>query len=406
MSGKFLNTNYTDTIDNLTSSIQNNILKNPYYKFSDKQATKVTYYKQNLEMTTTDEASDDIYQTIGYNSSIKYNKISDFLLYGIDKINLDYQVGDFGLESSEISGEAIILPKTIIPTSGDYFTISQIKEDLFFKVTEAQTDSLDHENNIYKITYKLEKRDELERIKQQVVKNFKFVANNAGTDFSAVLEDSTYDLIKKLDSLSAYLTMLFSGFYSISVQTFVYRYESTYFYDPYMIEFLIRNHIMDNNNKYIFIDHAIPVPMTFEHEYKKTFFNIIEHPEKFNKLEFIHTFSASKILSLNSLFTTRLEPYYQIDYFSEQYYITKFNIFPLEVIEHMKNNEMFEFGDNRIYNLLIAYLNGNIDYIANDDNMDNIMELLSKISNKEYFYLLPIYSYIINRYINSIMIQK
>ena len=57
----FTNTKYSDTITSLTDTGKKLIEQNLFLKSTDKKPTKVTYYKQNLEQTTTDEASADIY---------------------------------------------------------------------------------------------------------------------------------------------------------------------------------------------------------------------------------------------------------------------------------------------------------------------------------------------------------
>ena len=54
--GKFTDTKYTNTIDSLVNATKSK-LNNPYYKFNDRKPTKVTYYAQNKEMSTLDEAS-------------------------------------------------------------------------------------------------------------------------------------------------------------------------------------------------------------------------------------------------------------------------------------------------------------------------------------------------------------
>ena len=76
--GKFTNTTYTNTVNSLIQAQKNILATNPFLKFSDKKPTVVTYYKQNLEKTTTDEGSNDIYQTIGSQSSIWYNNLKAF----------------------------------------------------------------------------------------------------------------------------------------------------------------------------------------------------------------------------------------------------------------------------------------------------------------------------------------
>lgn len=169
MAGKFSDTSYKNTIDNLVSATKDK-LNNPFYVFSDQKPTKVTYYSQNIEQSTLDQAS-GLYQAhVGKGSPFKFNKIKDFFLYGIEKISTDYDVGDNGIEANEITGDAIILPNTVAPRDGDFFSISYVKESLLFKVNGVTTDTLDTGANFYKIEYKLELVDAIESIEAQVYK--------------------------------------------------------------------------------------------------------------------------------------------------------------------------------------------------------------------------------------------
>ena len=153
--GKFTNTSYTNTIDKLVDATKSK-LNNPYYIFTDKKPTKVTYYAQNIEKSTLDEASGLYEAHVGDASAFRYNKIKDFIIYGIERITTDYDVSDFGTESAPISGDAVILPNTITPRPGDFFAISYVKETLLFKVNGVTSDTLDTGANFYKIEYAAE----------------------------------------------------------------------------------------------------------------------------------------------------------------------------------------------------------------------------------------------------------
>lgn len=401
MSG-FTDTKYTDTIDGLLSTVRENVLKNPYYKFNDKKPTKVIYYKQNITKSTVDEGSQDIYQHIGKQSSIKFNKIIDFYLYGIDTMPVTEEVGEFGYEASEISGTCIILPKTIIPTSGDFFLIPYIKEDILFKVVQIQSDTFDNGANAYQIEYKLERIEAKEDIEKQVEAEYRFVVNNLGTDLSTTIESTAYELIDKLDRITSQLTQMYKIFFDGRVQNFVYEHEGYHIYDSYLVEFMIRNKIMSNNSDYIYVNHSIPVSKTFGYNYTTTLYYLLENPELLADMRDISNYaSVIGIEDINSLFATRLHMYYKMEYFDKSPYNTKINILPPEVILNIKSGEYFDSGDMGIYNILIAYIHNDDKYIGS-----NIVDMVKSIplsENKEFFYLIPIYIFIINRYIVSLM---
>ena len=99
MAGKFINTEQKATFDVLTDSMKN-ILKNPYYKFSDKKGTVCQYYNINTTKTTLDEATRGNYSELGPDSPIRYNKVKDTVNYDIT-FNLNKVDGQWKLESPD-----------------------------------------------------------------------------------------------------------------------------------------------------------------------------------------------------------------------------------------------------------------------------------------------------------------
>ena len=79
-----------------------------------------------------------------------YWEIKDFMIYGIEQIAVQMTNDDFGPTASEIEGEAIILPNTIIPYVGDYFNIDYTDEKLLFRITDATPDTLENGSTLQK----------------------------------------------------------------------------------------------------------------------------------------------------------------------------------------------------------------------------------------------------------------
>ena len=394
----FTNTTYASTIDNLVEGSKNR-LQNPYYKFTDKKPTIVRYYNQNRSKSTIDSSSELHYAHVSTNSALKFNRINDFILYGIGKIELDYDVGDNGLESNPITGDAIVIPNTIIPSPGDFFIINQIKEPLLFKVNSATPDTLDDNGNFYKIEYQLELtgKDMISQIESQVEKIYNFYIDNVGTGYACLVEQETSELVQSLEELTSQLISYFEAFFFKSkVQTYVYLYNGVYyFYDPFMIEFIRRNNILPN-----YTMHQTHPGVTFPFEYYKSFFYNIEkrNLDGFNTLA-----TATVIRELNSLFVNRLEEYYEIKYIDNDPYKTRINILPPDLIRGIEDNSTYT-DDRSIYNLIINYMNNNEDYI-NDSIIDDIRKI-DYANNQINFYLIPIYIFIINSYIKSLIFDK
>ena len=399
--GKFVNTNYAKTVDNLTKAITNKI-DNPYYKFTDQHPSKVTYYNQNIEKSTLDEASGLYEAHLGNKSPIVFNKIKDFIIYGLDKIGLDYNVTDFGVEASNPgSGDAIILPNTIEPRPGDFFVLSYLKENLLFKVNGVSLDTLDTGANIYKIEYATELTDSIETIEEQVDKSFTFLVDNVGTDIKSVITDDDKNYMDKLSILIENMITIFNDlFFDSKLQTFVYNHDGYHMYDPYMIEFLKRNKVLNQyTDNYIFVDHATQVNETFSMDYARSFFRQLELPDE--EINCTGLATADLITDPNSLFSTKIEEYYCIRYMDKTPYKTRFEIFNKDILERIKSGKMYMKGSkNECYNLWISYFNpdkklkGDIVTLIKDiDYMDNL----------SCFYMLPICIFILEKYITKVI---
>ena len=181
----FINTTHKDIL-NLYTDVKKDVIKNPFYVFNDQRATIVDYFQINNNKSTLDEALKINYSDLGDNSPFRFNLIHDFYLYGIEKIAISLDNGEYGLESTEISGEAFILPNTIQPYVGDYFKINYLKNtnnSFLFKITEVQIDTLNNYSNIWKIYYVLEIQD-------------------LGDIYEQIAEDDIYEFVLKLSRIN------------------------------------------------------------------------------------------------------------------------------------------------------------------------------------------------------------
>lgn len=397
--GKFADTKYINTVDNLIEASKSKLI-NPYYPFGDQKPSKVTYYAQNIEKSTLDESSGLYEAHLGKNSPFKFNKIKDFVLYGIDRIETDYDVGDNGVEAASITGDAVVLPNTIVPRPGDFFSIPYIKENILFKVNGVTPDTLDTGANFYKIEYSIELTNTIDTIESQVIKVFNFITGNVGTDFKAIIESSDFEIVITLESLVEELITYFENvFFDQRLQTFVYNHDGWHMYDPFMIEFLMRNSVLKYGDKYIYVSHATYTDKTFGMDYIKTLFYSLENPDE--TVKFSNFATADLIDDPNSLFVTRLEEYYKVKYFDKTPKKTRFQIFNTDLVERIKSGEMFEKGDdNECYNLWISYFNNFSNF---DASMLEFIKRIDYMDNLNCFYMLGISIFIIEQYIKFIL---
>ena len=152
MSG-FVNTEYKDTINNLTEGLKAK-LKNPLYAFNDKRPVIVNYYNRNTGKSTLDKALKNEMAAVGPGSPTKYNLINNACIYSNDlRVEQSWDQTENGLQSSTIEGEFYVLPNTFIPYADDHFNIIHADKSYLFKVTSVTTDTLDNGANFYKCAY-------------------------------------------------------------------------------------------------------------------------------------------------------------------------------------------------------------------------------------------------------------
>lgn len=399
----FINTEYTDTISNLVTGFKEKI-NNPYWSMNDKKPTIVTYYKLNHEKSMLDKATGLEYSRLGDGAPLRFNKIENFILYEVGQFTVNLQDGDYGLESDPIEGEAILLPNTIEPTPGDYFAINYLKERLLFRVNSVNFDTLDTGANLWQIAFKLDQTDS-QRIDDQIVESYKMITDNIGTNFKSIIKSTDYNLIEKLEMFEESLKeYYFNLFFEDRVETFIFYLAESRMYDPYMIEFILRNKILSRErNKYTHIRHQIDLERTFAIDYDSSLFRAFELK---NKEIIDRNFSlASLIEEPNSIFSFRPEKYYRIKYIRKSYkdleaeVITNLNPVLLKAIV---DNKLFGPDDelNR-YNIIVKYFNKQ-EY--NDLDIKAIEDILFQ-NNIEIFYLIPFYIYIIQDYIKRLLVN-
>ena len=375
--GKFVNTNYVDSIDNIID-VNKKLINNPFYLFNDKgRGFKVTYYNINKAQSTLDPGSKISYTDLGDNSPIRYNKIYDFLLFQLNKFEINLENGDFGLEAEPITGESYILPNTIVPMDGDYFEIDHVKDSTWlFKVTDSSMDTLDNGSNCWKINWQLDRTSNRE-ILNNVVDEFEFITTIEGTNTKAVVLRKDYKIAQQLDDLATTLRNYFRGlFYSDKIQSFTYQWYNFYnMYDSYSIEFIIRNKLLYSSSNYLSVQHQIQLPSTFSIDYDRCVFRAFELKDIKLLASCKYQAQANLINDVTSIFHTRYENYFALDYNVIAEENSPFNprmIIPIideDLIDRIINNNKYNLVDDdkrkMFNNVFIKYFNN--ESINNDD---------------------------------------
>lgn len=393
--GKIIETSYHDSVEKLTS-FNTNLINNSFYNFNDKKPTIVTYYNINKEASSLDPGSRISYDNIGEFSSIRFNKISDFIVYGFNRIELQTENDEFGLEADKISGDCYILPNTIIPYEGDYFEVSHIKDSTWlFIVTDVQQDTLENGSNAYKITYKLEYEDNA-RIKGNVIGDYKLIEKREGTNIAKVVETTALEYARMLDKAAVMLKAYFNDlFYNKYVQSFIYTDLTEWrVYDQYMTEFLIRNKILDNGeDSYIYVGHQIPVNKTFSIDYDKTFFRAFEKKNKTKLLSALNTIELEDIKAYGTPFASRYEAYFKARYVDGVQYGYRMQCISDELIYAINDGKLVQDIKDLNkkqplwINILIKYFDPNAKITSEEIESVYDMEFDTSF---ELFYIIPL----------------
>lgn len=406
--GKYINTVYKETLDGVTEFAKS-LLNNSLYSFNDKNTTRVKYWNTNKELSSLDPGSKLEMIEVGDESPKRFNLIYDLYIYGLQKMEVNLENGDFGLEAEPITGECYIMPREIIPIPGDFFQIEHmIDNPWLFMVIAVDKDTFDNGNNVWKLSYRLERHEDMS-ITKNVVDEYIMIDVQEGTNHKSCIKKVDHIKAKELDDLCATLKGYYIDlFFSDQVQTFIYKYmNESNMYDPFLIEFIIRNDILSNyEDKYIYITHQTPLNQTFAIDYDRTFYRAFELCNKERLLNSIHVSQASLVDSLSSVFHYRYENYFELTYnpitnipsgpMNARDYI---EIISDDLIDHILNNEDYEDLDKRYLNVFVKYFN---DRDIDEDDLKHIQNIEYDCA-KKIFYTLPLIIFTLETYIKKLL---
>lgn len=404
--GKIIETTYHDTVSKITG-FAGNLINNSFYVLNDKKPTIVTYYNINKAASTLDPGSKLSYDNIGEESSLRFNKITDFIIYGFNRVELQTENDEFGLEADKITGDFYILPNTITPTEGDYFEVDHIKDSTWlFIVTDVQKDTLENGSNVFKLQYKLEYVDH-DRIQQQVVEDFKMIEKREGTNIVKIVETKKYEEAKKMDEVAVMLKSYFNNlFYNDKVQTFTFMDLTEWrIYDPYMIEFLIRNKILDNgNDSYIYVCHQLQVNKTFGMDYDTTFYRAFEKCSKELLMKSNRYIELKDIISYGTTFSSRFETYFEAKYIVPPV-SNAVSVFPDELVYAINDNKLVDDSED-LNSPDMKWINIIIKYFNNEKYTDKEINSIQNIHFDESiraFYMIPLLIFCLENSIENML---
>jgi len=242
---------------------------------------------------------------------------------------------------------------------------------------------------------------------KQLVDEYEYKPGNIGSNLVAVISKNDADIIARLSEEATNLLHYYTDiFFKPSVQTFVYLYTGIFIYDPYLIEFLIRNNIYNvpDNEYYMHISQAVHKPKTFNVEYEHTIFRDLE---KRNPKLRTNSCYMVPCHDPNSLLMNRLEDYFELSInLKNKPFSPPINWINMDLFDRIVNNNPYDLDDPDapIYrNIIIKWMNDK-SYTVLDEELESLVNL-SYHPCKDLFYEIPILLFILNDIVKGLQVD-
>jgi hypothetical protein len=214
-------------------------------------ASLTTYYQIQDNRITVDRGLQSIDQLFGHYSPLRFNKIKDFPVYGLQQINPNND-DSTQIEDIQVEGECIILPSTIVPNPNDFFILNHLRMRALFRVMEVQVDSM-KVDGFYKIKYQLYSCSEetLIALEKQTINTFITELNALGTELNPIIREDNFILRSKIKQM---INKIIYGYRSLFYETnhncFLYLDPETRFkwFDLCGNEFMAKHNLMNIEN--------------------------------------------------------------------------------------------------------------------------------------------------------------
>ena len=234
---------------------------------------------------------------------------------------------------------------------------------------DVSPDTLESGANFYRIRYYIDKNDDMSLTylnSRLLADEYEYIPSNVGTQYVVVMKKSNMEFLirlqKTMETLKNYYISLF---YHANIQTFVYRYHDMIIYDPYCIEFIIRNKVMNYVGEYMYIQQAVHYPYTFSIEYDNTIFKNVEEQDPELHLNSNY---AVPVHDPNSLLVNRMEEYYELSVNLRNRDSRPINNIDMDLFDRIVNNNLYVSDEDPklhkvpLYrNIIINHVNGNLE---------------------------------------------
>lgn len=363
--------------------------------FDNKTPTFTTYYHINNINSITDSGFLNVENILGSESPIRFQKIENFPIYGIESIKPDLVDDDEGLTSS-FDSDAIILPNTIKPVPNDYFIINYLGDNHVFMVTEVNYDTI-KSNNFYSISYTMKSTSSTTDLEKQVLEKYNCIFQNIGTDDKCLLRSDEYEKLGEISSWYKKVARDYTAlFYNMRYNSFLFQSGSRSIYDRYLTHFINNNNIFNEPNSFNTLRLSNEdYDNTFITEYEDCIYRKIEEND-IDSLDFIRTFHWAIAYpdSIFRFYNVRCVRSIRFNATGDTIYV------PDELIENIKYNTITD-ASNILGNILIKYFNNGFKSIYDIDV--NTLKKYKLRHRFEDFIMLPMALFCISTTMKTLM---
>ena len=317
---RFIDTpNERTLVNKYVDSYMNGV--NQYAKYIDSTPSFVTYYSRDVDTSTENPGLGQVKEIVGVDSPLRYNKIKNFPLYGVEEVNPSINSDGISGINVDIENTAVILPDTIIPKPDDLFVLhydeNTDKNSAVYRITGVDINAVDS-NTYYQISYISTPYDYNILNKRQVVDDYRFVYGNTGSKYENILLEDRYIEVASLEQqFVRYMNFLLDNFYDEDRNMVYFKdKDGNHIFMDEVHDFL-NNHKLQIESR-TFIRNIYLPDMDPKSNYRKNashFYNIIEGRKKLYTNRGIGAFSPSleKIDKLkNKLFIQFPEDFYKV----------------------------------------------------------------------------------------------
>lgn len=373
-------------------------MESQYTRFLDKSPTFVTYYGISGTTTTTDSGLFNVEQILGSNSPLKYKKIEDFPIYGIEAILLTLNEEEQGLDAS-FDSDGTILPNTIVPLPNDLFTVSYLNKDYLFMITSVSYDFI-KSHNFYKIEYTLRSvtPEQLTYLDRQIDEKYTCIFRNIGTEDKCLIKTDDFMNMVELNRIFKKLSDRYlHTFYHKKYNCFIFQCpnQGNKIYDSFLNHFIDKHELFNEKFNYKTIQLSNEdYSDRFESDYDMSWYTTLEQCNLAQVPDHI-IFTLKPITGPDSVF----------DYYRDINVKAVF-FFPLVnnkeyldpiLLDSIKSNIRLD-GDNILRRIIIDYFNKKLTNF-NDFDIKELDDLPKYFAyDFDVFHYVPMVMYIIRTY--------